>query len=85
MATRTTPTKDSAAGLFIVDNSDSDWEVRSCGTEWCELSKAIEIATGYFKVGSLLALDDQWQAVHVFRLRMGDRSLCRLQTMNDAR
>ena len=25
--------------LFIVDNSDTDWKVKSYLTEWCELSK----------------------------------------------
>ena len=72
MATKTTQAKESSAGLFIVDNSDSDWKVRSYLTEWCELSKAIDIATGYFEIGSLLALDEKWQAVDHFRILMGD-------------
>ena len=72
MATQTTQTKESSAGLFIVDNSDSDWKVRSYLREWCELSKAIDIATGYFEIGSLLALDEKWQAVDHFRILMGD-------------
>ena len=72
MASKTTQTKESSAGLFIVDNSDSDWKVRSYLREWCELSKAIDIATGYFEIGSLLALDEKWQAVDHFRILMGD-------------
>lgn len=72
MASKTTQTKDRSAGLFIVDNSDSDWKVRSYLREWCELSKAIDIATGYFEIGSLLALDEKWQAVDHFRILMGD-------------
>jgi superfamily II DNA or RNA helicase len=64
--------KESSAGLFIVDNSDSDWKVRSYLREWCELSKAIDIATGYFEIGSLLALEEKWQAVDHFRILMGD-------------
>jgi hypothetical protein len=40
----------SASELFIVDNSDSDWKVRSYLSEWCGLSRAIDIATGYFEV-----------------------------------
>jgi hypothetical protein len=32
----------SPSELFIVDNSDSDWKVRSYLSDWCELSKAID-------------------------------------------
>lgn len=45
----------SASELFIVDNSDADWKVRSYLSEWCELSKAIDIATGYFEIGAFTA------------------------------
>lgn len=62
----------SPAALFIVDNSDSDWKVRSYLLEWCELSKAIDIATGYFEIGSLLTLDGKWQSVDQIRILMGD-------------
>ena len=43
----------SASDLFIVDNSDADWKVRSYLKDWCERSKAIDIATGYFEIGAL--------------------------------
>ena len=62
----------SASELFIVDNSDSEWKVRNYLTDWCELSKSIDIATGYFEVGALLALKDQWQQLDSIRLLMGD-------------
>ena len=58
--------------LFIVDNSESDWKVRDYLVEWCDLSKAIDIATGYFEIGALLALREQWQAVERIRILMGD-------------
>ncbi len=61
-----------AGDLFIVDNSDSEWRVRSYLLEWCDLSRAIDIATGYFEIGALLALDDKWQAVEKIRILMGD-------------
>ncbi len=60
------------SSLFIVDNSDSDWKVRSYLRDWCDLSKAIDIATGYFEIGSLLALDEKWQSVDRIRILMGD-------------
>jgi superfamily II DNA or RNA helicase len=62
----------SASDLFIVDNSDADWKVCSYIKDWCELSKAIDIATGYFEINALLALEDKWQAVDHIRILMGD-------------
>lgn len=64
--------KRSASELFIVDNSDADWKVRSYLKDWCELSSAIDIATGYFEIGALLTLDEKWQAVDQIRILLGD-------------
>jgi len=61
----------SASDLFIVDNSDFDWKVRSFVAEWCALSSAIDIATGYFEIGALLALGEAWQTVDSIRILMG--------------
>ncbi len=61
-----------ASDLFIVDNSDGDWKVRSYLSDWCELSKAIDIATGYFEIGALLCLKEKWQSVERIRILMGD-------------
>ncbi len=58
--------------LFIVDNSDADWKVRSYLSDWCSLSSAIDIATGYFEIGALLALDGKWRDVDTIRILMGD-------------
>ncbi|MFO8102107.1 MAG: helicase-related protein [Dehalococcoidia bacterium] len=58
--------------LFIVDNSDDDWKVRDYLHDWCQLSKAIDIATGNFEIGALLALDGEWQKVDHIRILMGD-------------
>jgi len=58
--------------LFIVDNSDEDWKVVRYLHDWCQLSKSIDIATGYFEVGSLLALKEEWQKVDNIRILMGD-------------
>jgi phosphatidylserine/phosphatidylglycerophosphate/cardiolipin synthase-like enzyme len=62
----------SGSELFIVDNSDEDWKVHRYLHDWCGLSKAIDIATGYFEIGSLLALGDEWPKVDAFRILMGD-------------
>lgn len=58
--------------LFIVDNSDASWKVRSYLSDWCELSKSIDVATGYFEIGGLLSLADKWQSVDRIRILMGD-------------
>jgi superfamily II DNA or RNA helicase len=58
--------------LFIVDNSDQNWKVLKYLHDWCQLSRAIDIATGYFEIGSLLALDGEWQKVDRIRLLIGD-------------
>ncbi len=62
----------SGSELFIVDNTDDDWKVLRYLQDWCGLSKSIDIATGYFEIGSLLALDGEWQKVDSFRILMGD-------------
>ncbi len=68
------PIRRSGAGseLFIVDNSDEHWKVLRYLHDWCDLSKGIDIASGYFEIGSLLALKDEWQKVDQIRVLMGD-------------
>jgi SNF2 family DNA or RNA helicase len=68
------PKRTSQAGseLFIVDNSDEDWKVVRYLHDWCQISKAIDAATGYFEIGSLLSLRDEWQKVDKIRILMGD-------------
>jgi hypothetical protein len=67
------PIKNSLTGseLFIVDNSDFDWKVAKYLHDWCQISKSIDIATGYFEIGSLLCLNDEWQKVDEIRILMG--------------
>ncbi|WP_448327787.1 helicase-related protein [Sulfitobacter sp. M13] len=62
----------SGSELFIVDNSAEDWKALRYLHDWCQLSKTIDIATGYFEIGALLALGDEWQKVDKIRLLMGD-------------
>ena len=45
--------------LYIVDNSDADSSVKKYLTEWCAVSKQMDIATGYLEVGGLLTLDGE--------------------------
>ena len=64
--------KKSGSELFIVDNSDKDWKVKNYLHDWCGLSGTIDIATGFFEIGSLLTLDGEWQKVDNIRILMGD-------------
>ncbi len=74
----TLPAK-SGSDLFIVDNSDDDWKVLSYLAEWTAISSRFDIATGYFEIGSLLALDGKWQKLDQIRILMGDEVTKRTQ------
>ena len=67
-------------GLFIVDNSVSGWTGLRYLKEWAGIAKAFDIATGYFEVGALLALDGQWQALDHIRILMGAETTYRTRT-----
>lgn len=68
------PTRTSITGseLFIVDNSNDDWKALRYLHDWCQLSGRIDIATAYFEIGALLALDGEWQKVDRIRILMGN-------------
>src|SRR6266480_7947085 len=51
--------------------SPQGWSVKNCH-DWCQISKAIDCATGNFEIGALLALKDEWQKVDQFRILMGN-------------
>lgn len=72
-------TKKTGNDLFIVDNSDEDWKVLNYLTEWADISSRFDIATGYFEIGSLLALDGKWQKLDQIRILMGDEVTKRTQ------
>ena len=57
--------------LFIVDNSVSGWTGLRYLEEWSSIAKAFDIATGYFEIGALLALDRMWQGLDKIRILMG--------------
>ena len=57
--------------LFIVDNSVSGWTGLRYLEEWTSIAKAFDIATGYFEIGALLALDGKWQGLEKIRILMG--------------
>ena len=62
--------------LFIVDNSEGEnsplWNGLEYLQQWCEISKRFDIATGYFDISALNALDGKWQQLDEIRILMGD-------------
>lgn len=59
--------------LFIVDNSDADWKVKQYLHDWADIASRFDVATGYFEIGALLALDGQWQKLDHLRILIGDQ------------
>lgn len=57
---------------FIVDNEDASVKVRDFLTESCEVSRAYDIATGYFEIGALLSMSEKWQSLEKIRILLGD-------------
>src|SRR5690349_14907292 len=76
------PKRTSSTGseLFIVDNSDTDWKVLRYLHDWCQIARGLDVATGYFEIGSLLALNGEWQKVDEVRILMGDECSMRTKT-----
>ena len=62
--------------LFIVDNSNDEngpeWNGLEYLEQWCEISKRFDIATGYFDISALNALEGKWQQLEEIRILMGD-------------
>ena len=75
----------SGGDLFIVDNSLSRWTGLKYLSEWTDLARSFDIATGFFEIGSLLALDGKWQQLDKIRILMGDEvSLKTKRAFSDA-
>jgi superfamily II DNA or RNA helicase len=58
--------------LFIIDNSEDEWDVLRYLSGWCRHARQLDVATAYFEIGSLLSLDGRWQEVDAIRILMGD-------------
>ena len=67
--------------LFIVDNSVTGWTGLRYLEEWASLAKAFDIATGFFEIGALLALDKNWQRLEKIRVLMGAETTHRTRKM----
>ncbi len=58
--------------LFIVDNSVAGWTGLRYLEEWSTIARAFDIATGYFEIGALMALEGKWRSLDKIRILMGD-------------
>lgn len=67
--------------LFIVDNSVTGWTGLRYLEEWASLARAFDIATGFFEIGALLALDGKWQRLEKIRVLMGAETTHRTRKM----
>ncbi len=70
-------TESKGRDLFIVDNSVSGWTGLRYLEEWSGIAKSFDIATGYFEIGALLALDGKWQPLEKIRILMGAETTLR--------
>ena len=68
------PIKAGSSDFIIVDNADPQRNVLTYLRQWCDVSSSIDIATGYFDVGALLALDGHWQKLEKLRILIGDET-----------
>lgn len=58
-------------GLLIIDNTRENGTCLGYLKSWANASSALDVATGYFDIGALLALDGQWQHLGKLRILMG--------------
>lgn len=69
--------------LYIVDNSTEQHSVKHYLKEWCDVSKQMDIATGYLEIGGLLALDRHWQKLDKIRIILGNEMTQRTKDVID--
>ena len=69
--------------LYIVDNSTEDTTVKKYLTDWCSVSKQMDIATGYLEIGGLLTLDTHWQKLDKIRIILGSEMTKRTKDVID--
>jgi hypothetical protein len=66
------PSNSTPGELFIVDNGDELWKGLKYLHDSTEIASAFDIATGFFEIGVLLALEPGWQKLDKIRILLGD-------------
>lgn len=69
--------------LYIVDNDTEEQSVKHYLQEWCQISKQMDIATGYFEIGGLLVIDSYWQKLDKIRIILGSEVTKRTKEIID--
>ena len=69
--------------LYVVDNASETQSVKHYLTEWCSVSKQMDIATGYLEIGGLLDLDQSWQKLDKIRIILGNEMTKRTKEVID--
>ena len=69
--------------LYVVDNSTTEQTVKQYLTDWCQVSKQMDIATGYLEIGGLLDLDSEWQKLDKIRIILGNEMTRRTRSVID--
>ncbi|QOV90201.1 helicase-related protein [Humisphaera borealis] len=62
---------------FIVDNAAPDYKVADLVRRWSRAAVELDVATGHFEIGGILALRDDWTGVKRFRVLLGDQVTAR--------
>jgi phosphatidylserine/phosphatidylglycerophosphate/cardiolipin synthase-like enzyme len=57
--------------LPVIDNTANN-SVQKMFEQWFKETRCLKIATAFFEIGSLLALDGEWQKIDSIRILMGD-------------
>ena len=65
--------------LYTVDNSTEEQSVKAYLKDWCNVSRQMDIATGYLEIGGLLELDSSWQKMDKIRIILGNEVTKRTQ------
>ena len=69
--------------LYVVDNSSEAQSVKHYLSEWCSVSKQMDIATGYLEIGGILDLDQSWQKLDKIRIILGNEMTKRTKEVID--
>lgn len=69
--------------LYIVDNASEAQSVKNYLSQWCDVSKQMDIATGYLEIGGLLELDTNWQKLDIIRIILGNEVTKRTKDVID--
>ncbi len=69
--------------MYIIDNESEDRSVKKYLSEWCDISKQMDIAVGYWEIGGNLILDGDWQKLDKIRIILGNEVTKRTKDVID--